>query len=105
MWHIAMPGAGAVHPISGGQGLALLEFLQPLHLVERQPAVLVAPGVVVRHGARTVYGWPPRGKGFAMLWVPVGRGHVYGVVVQLFSSLRALMKSAGGRVQINGARS
>jgi hypothetical protein len=33
----------------------------------------------VRHCARTVYGWLPRGKGFFRIKHLVGRGHVYGV--------------------------
>lgn len=35
----------------------------------------------------------------------VGRGHVYGVQDAATIQLRALMKSAGGRVPINGTRS
>lgn len=42
-----MPGAGAIHPISGAAWLTLLlQLLQPLHLVQLQTAVLVAPAVI-----------------------------------------------------------
>ena len=52
-----------------------------------------------------MYGRLPRGKGFVRVWNLVGRGHVYGVCVAAFVLPRALMKSAGARVQINGTHS
>ena len=54
--------------------------------------------------AQTVCGWLSGGKGFGRVRHLVGRGHVYGVE-DAAPWLRALMKSAGGRVQINGTRS
>jgi len=51
-----------------------------------------------------MYGRLPRGKGSIGFWQLVGRGHVYDVEVAA-RWLRALMKSAGARVQINGTHS
>jgi hypothetical protein len=40
MWHIAMPGAGAVHPINGGQWLAV-----DAHFAEERPALIPLPAI------------------------------------------------------------